>query len=1005
MLMKRLICFFSALLTLTMSLTAFAQNVVVKGVVTDADSKEAISGVVVQLDGSVTNYALTDEDGHYEITVPADGTLAVSCLGYVSTEVKVGGKAVLNIALKLDSEALDGTVIIGYGSAKKIGNVVGSVATVKSDIVKNTPSSSALDNLQGQVAGLAVYNTGGVAGDNSVSMTLHGVGSIGSSSTPLYVIDGVPSASSSIMSMNPNDILSVTVLKDASSTSIYGSRAANGVVFITTKSGQYNESAKVTVRSQYGVSTLADKTLYESMMTGDQLKDFWIRAGIHTPAEIQELYTDKGYTANTKWYKIMQRMNTPQYQNDVTIEGGGSKVAYMVSASQYHQEGTTIGNYYDRYTVRSNVQAHPKDWLKIGLNLNISGDESQMNENWGSSSGVASYTSGGLSYMLNPLYPAYDENGKLYEVKFPNGMSNPYTYMDTYPSIQNRYGLNGSAFVELEPIKNLKFRSQIGSDTRFYFNNIEYIPSSPLRSGTGAKQKTAQMSSDNTITNTLEYSFDINHDHAVSLLAGHEGISNWYDYFQASSSGQTDDRLLRLDDGTEKSRSVAEASASSRFLSFFGHADYNYKSKYNLDFSVRQDASSRFGKDVRKATFWAAGARWNAHKESFVKDISWIDELSLRMSYGTQGNAAIGDYSHLGIIGTTTQYNGGTSWVIAQPSNNELTWEKQALFTVGFDARIFNRIDIEAEWYSRKTTDMLMSVPFPYTAGISSMTANVGGINNRGIDLTLGVDIYRKHGNYLRFNATFNYNKETVGKLFDAAWDEELGRYRWERLEYGYALVEGQSINYYAPIYAGVDPADGAPMWYVPGDDPDVTTKDPNKVTKVFNSETLSQNTGKKMNTPIHGGFGLEGGWKMLSFRADFSYRLGATLINNDAIYYANPASNNSYTTHQEVSDFWTPENTDAKWPDWSKGYQMQFDTHVYENASFLRLKSLQVGVDFPVQYLGTKVFDHIKFTITGRNLLTFTKYTGIDPEVDSNLTRGIPGNTKQYLFGLEFGF
>lgn len=554
--MKRAKLFFSALFVL-IAVTLSAQNVTVKGTVKDASTGEAIPFASIQVKGTSTG-ANTDVDGIYSISVSSRATLIFSSIGYLNAEIDVNGRGVIDVTLTPDAESLENAIVVGYGSAKKVGNLVGSVATVKSEIVKNAPAASALDNLQGQVAGLNVMNTGGIAGDNSVSMTLHGVGSLGSSSAPLYVIDGIPSTSRTIMAMNANDILSISVLKDASSTSIYGARAANGVIFVTTKAGSYNSDARVTVRSQYGISTLANPYIYESMMSGDELKDFWIRAGIYTPAQVKANYDDRGYNANTKWYKVMQQLNNPQYQNDVTIEGGGAKVAYMISASQFHQRGTTVGNFYDRYTVRSNVQAHPKDWLKVGVNLNLSADAREQNGNWGDSDDPSSYLAGGLSFLLNPLYPVRDENGELLSPRFPNNIVNPYTYMDTYPASRRSYGLNGAAYVEIEPVKNLKFRSQIGTDTRFYFNSVSTVPSSPLRDGTGARSRSARINSNNTITNTLEYSFTIANDHAISVLAGQEGISNWYDTFSASASGQTDDRLLRLDDGKASSRETAQ---------------------------------------------------------------------------------------------------------------------------------------------------------------------------------------------------------------------------------------------------------------------------------------------------------------------------------------------------------------------------------------------------------------------------------------------------------------
>ena len=1005
--MKKAKLFFSALF-LMLGVTLSAQNVTVTGTVKDAVSGEGIPFAAIQVKGTSTGIA-TDANGFYSFAVPSDATLVFSSIGYITEEVAVNGRGSIDVLLKQDAEVLEGTVVVGYGSAKKIGNLVGSITTVNSEIVRNAPQASALDNLQGQVAGLSVLTTAGVAGDNAVSMQLHGMGSLGSSTAPLYIVDGVPSTSRTIMAMNPNDIQSISVLKDASSTSIYGARAANGVVYIVTKSGSYDSKARVTIRSQYGISTLINKQFYKNFMSGDELKDFWIRMGKFTPAQLKANYDDMGYTANTQWYTIFQQWNNPQYQNDVTIEGGGSKVAYMISASQYHQRGNTIGNYYDRYTFRSNVQGHPKDWLKIGANLNISGDENQQNGNWnGSSIGSSTYLAGAVSYLLNPLIPAYDKDGNLYEYQFPNGMANPAYSMKMNPDVYDRYGLNGSVYVEIEPIKYLKLRSQLGTDTMFMLNNWSSLPSSKLNSShSGVKGKSSQMTSNNTITNTIEYARTIANDHAFSVLLGQEGISNWYDYFYARSTGQTEDRMLTLNQGSASSRTMSEDSSASKFLSFFGHADYSYASKYSIDGTLRHDSSSRFGINKRDAWFWSVGARWNISREPFMKDIKWLSKASLRVSYGTQGNAAIGNYSHLALISGTTNYNEGNAWVIGQPSNNDLTWEKQGLFSVGLTGRLFDFADLEVEFYNRKTTDMLMDVPYPYTAGFSELSANVGGLSNTGIDLTLGFDIIKKRDAYLRLSTTFNYNREVVSELWESAWDEELGRYRWEMPSYGLAYVQGQPVCFYSAIYAGIDPTDGRPQWYLPGDDPDVPTMDPERVTKTYDEPTLLQNTGLKYTAPINGGFSIQGGWKIISIAADFAYILGKTLINNDAIYYENPNLNSAYNKIKSVSDYWTPSNPNAKYPDWTiSGMRTQFDTHVYEDASFLRLKNLQIGVSLPNKWMeAQKVFEGVKLTFTGRNLLTFTKFSGIDPEIDSNLTRGQAGATKQYLVGLELTF
>ena len=351
-------------------LSAYAQTQNVTGTVIDSSTGEPIPAAsVIVRDAKAAEGVAADLDGHFTIKASPNAVLVVSSVGYQTKEIQVKGQKTITIALDVDSQFLEAAVKIGYGSSKKIGNQVGAVTTVKADIVKNSASQSPLDLLQGQVAGMQVLSTGGVAGDNSISMKIHGVGSLSSSSEPLFIIDGVQSSSTMIMNLNPNDILSITVLKDASSTSMYGSLGANGVVYITTKGGHFNERASVTVHSQWGLTTLANKQFYENMMSGDELKSFWIRAGIMTPQAIYDTYTAKGFTANTKWHEHFQNLNGLQCQNDVTIEGGSEKVAYMVSASQFHQDGNTVGNYYDRYTLRSNVQARPTNWLKAGVNL------------------------------------------------------------------------------------------------------------------------------------------------------------------------------------------------------------------------------------------------------------------------------------------------------------------------------------------------------------------------------------------------------------------------------------------------------------------------------------------------------------------------------------------------------------------------------------------------------------------------------------------------------------
>ena len=993
--MRKIKLFLTALAVMITSV-AFAQKLTVTGNVTDASTGEPVPFASVHEKGTM-NGVNTDVNGHYSISVSKDGILVFSSVGYNTVEIPVDGKAKINCDLPVDTETLESAVAVGYGSAKKVGTMVGSVTTVKSDALKNAPSSSALDALQGQVAGLAVMTTGGVAGDNNVSMQLHGMGSLGSSTAPLYIIDGVQASSGAVMAMNPNDIASISILKDASATSIYGSRAANGVVYVTTKAGAYNNRATVTVRSQAGISTLADFTLYNNMMSGPELKDFLVKSGIMSPQQIYQKYTSKGWDADTKWYNYFQQFNNPQFQNDISVEGGGEKVAYMLGASQFHQRGTAFGNFYDRYTVRSNVQGRPKDWLKMGMNLSFSMEQTAGAGFWGGSGSTSNNPYGGLSYTKNPLIPALDENGNVPEVMWADGAYNTKYLIQQQPKQTNSYNLLGSFNVEIEPFKNFKIASRAGIDGYFTNYNYTLMPSAQFAGGSGSRSRQYGMSYAATITNTLEYSFSIADAHHFTLLAGHEGVANYSESLSAESDGLSDDRLTNLQNGQKDTYAMSESMSQSRFLSYFGRFEYSILDKYYFDASVRNDACSRFGIDNRNATFWAVGGMWKIKAEDFMFGASAVNDLNLKVSYGTQGNASIGNYQHLGLISSSSKYMDTESKVLAQPSNPGLTWEQQALFTVGVNGRFFDMLDVNVEFYNRTTTDMLMDVPYNYTTGFSSLKANVGSLSNMGVDLMLGLDILRGRDYYLRASTTFNYNAEKVTALFN-------GLDRWEMTGYGLAYVVGKPVMFYAPIYAGIDPADGAPMWYLPGENVDETTM--NETTKKFDEAGLTQNTGKRYTPPIYGGFSIGGGWRGISVQADFSYVLGKTLINNDAYFYGNPNAFAEQNYHKAVADFWTPENTDAQYPDWSKGYIMQFDTHMYENADFLRLKNLQVAYALPKKLLaGQNVLNGLKVTFTGRNLLTATKYSGIDPEVAGNLTLGRLGNSKQYLFGLELTF
>ncbi len=1015
--MKKIQLFFLALLFSVA--TAAAQSVSVSGKVTYAEDGSPVIGARIQVKGTSTGTA-TDVNGAYKLTIPANAAqkvLVFSSMGLATQEIATPTSGTYDVEMTSDALAADEVVVTGYGSPKRAGTTVGSSVKVDAKAIENRASSSAIDALQGAVPGLQVYSSTGEAGATQ-SVRLHGIGSLGASSTPLYIVDGVQTDARTVLAMNPNDFESYTVLKDASATSIYGSRAANGVIFISTKRGSFNSKAKFTARGNYGLTSMADKSYYDNMMNTDQLFDLWQgwEGVILQPGYTENYKTNlvnNGFTQangelwDTDWVSYMQPDNRPMKQADISVSGGGENVAYYLSGSYSDEQGTTIGNYFKRFTVRSNIDGKVNDWMKVGMNLQLGRDQQQTNANYGSN-----YLAGGLSYLYQPFYSPYTNEGEEPDVMPGINTYNPHYRAANNPDVYTRYGILGNTYMELTPVEGLTIRSSLGLDMGITDDEWMTYPSYLGAQGSGSYNRYTMYRTNTTITNTVEYAFDFkNEDHKLSLMVGQEGLNNRYDYWVGQSDGQSDDRLMNFQNGLQSFYDLDNAYNETTFLSFFGRADYGYKGKYFFDATVRNDASSKFSPENRDATFWSVGAMWNMKKENFLTDNDVITGLNVKASYGTQGNSAFGDYTNDGYIhtalqGTTTNYGNTPAWVVGSSGNSGLKWETQKKLTVGFNMDLWSKLSIGVEYYNRVTEDMLMSVPIPTTTGFESNFANVGSLANNGIDVNLSYHILQHKDYYLSANFNFNYNSEKITELFD-------GRSRYEIANTGVAYVVGEPVMFYYPIYAGVNPETGQMQWYKPYENEDGTidadrhTTD-NGVTSVYNEDYLKQNTGIRRYAPINGGFGISAGWKGISLQADFVYSLGKSLISNDLFFSENPTNFFGYNTSSSVADYWKKEGDVVYYPDWTQMPTMQFDTHLIQNASFMRMKNLTVAYTLPAKFLRkSKSLTGFKVFFTGRNLLTFTNkdFRGIDPEVDSNLTLGNIGNTKTFLFGVELYF
>lgn len=970
--------------------TVLAQKTIT-GKVTD-EKGTPISNATILVKGTKLGTS-SNNDGTFRLNLPAGArALLVSTVGSVEREISITSANNYNVTLTSIADDLSEVVVIGYGTAKRKENVAGSLTKVDGQAVESKPTANLLDNLQGRVPGLQIYTSSGEPSAVS-SVRLHGVGSLGASNTPLYVLDGVQVGSGTIVSLNPNDIESITVLKDPSTTAIYGSRAASGVILYTTKQGRAN-NPRFTVSTSYGLSSLIKTTedLYNSFLNTKQLTDFWIETGYRTQTQVDNIL--KNYNADTKWYKTYYKETAPTYQADLSLSGGGGKTTYYVSGGYFKQEGLSYRSDFERATFRSNITSTVKDWLKFGLNLSGGVDVRQENP-YGTNS-----TNRGLALLAQPFYSPYDSNG----VKYPNlipgwGRYNPEYLADNITSDGKNLQFNPNVFMEFRPIKNLVLRSQMGMDAYDYTSTDIRLPSYLGSLNNGSRSESFSRGVLSTITNTGEFKFKVKNDNDFTILVGQEYIKSKTSSFSGSSSGQSDDRLLEIGAGPNN-RDASSSLSEYAYQSFFSRLNYAWKSKVYADVSARQDQSSRFGKDNRTANFWSAGLLYKIKKESFMQNLDWLSDLSLRVSYGTSGNSSIGNYQNLATV-SNLQYNGQTGFGISSPGNALLGWEKQKQTTVGIDATFLKRIFLTLDFYNRETGDQLFDQPFPYTSGFSTVKFNAGSIQNRGIDLGLSADIVRTSKAAITPFVSLNYNKNEVTELFQ-------GRDYYVIPNTGVSYVIGQPVSFLYPIFAGVDPQTGMPTWYKPNADPEKFVygqRDPNNVTTVFNSAALQQGTGIQRYAPFNGGFGLDASYDGFYLNANFSFSKGKYLINNDRYFFENPNQFSGFNQSVTILDYWKKPGDVTRFPKYGQQFT-QFDSRLIEDASFMRLKGLTVGYSVPARLLNNlKVFKGIDISVTGRNLLTFTKYSGPDPEVDSNLSLGANPNTKQYVIGAKISF
>lgn len=977
--MKRGFLLFVSLAVMAIQ-SLFAQDFSVKGTVFDGETNEPLIGVTIMQEGT-NNGVITDIDGSYSIEIKgvAKATLVYSYIGMQSQQHVVTPQThKLDITMKSDAQMVDEVVVVAYGVRKK-GTIAGSVSTVKSEKMENVPAPSFDQALQGQSAGLTVISNSGEPSKAAV-FQIRGTNSINSGTAPLFILDGVPISSADFNTLSPNDIESISVLKDASSTSIYGARAANGVVVITSKRGLSMDKAKVTLRAQYGFSQLA-RTNWELMNTPERIafeKEIGIDAG-----------QDYNLLSRTdiNWLDMVFNDRAPLQNYEISVNRATDRLNYYVSGGFYDQEGIAQSSEFRRYNLRANAEVKASSWLKIGTNTMSAYEETQQADD-GSYTIVTPISA---SRFMLPYWNPYKKDGSLATIKdgsWAGTSENPILYMEQNPVKYKKYKVLSTVYAEITPIENLTIRSQFGVD---YTHTTAFMQSFPSLSvnnglGTAARRSTDMLSL--TETTTANYRFNIKDDHQFNVMLGQEGVDYRYEGFDVYSKGQTNDFLTNVSAGTRAS-SWADTFSSYAYLSFFLRGEYNYKDLYYADFSVRTDASSRFGKDHRWGTFWSLGFMWNAKQENFLKDIDWLTNAQVALSTGTSGNSEIPNYDHLALVAGGPNYNDEAGIYPAQSGNEELGWEQTWSNNVGLRLGFWNRANLNVEFYHKKTTNMLMSVPESYAVtGEGYRWKNVGAMVNRGVEITADGDIIRTKDFVWNVSANVSYNMNKLTELYN-------GVEEYVNSTTGVKFMVGHSVHeFFLNRYAGVNPANGDALWY---------DKDGNITNEYRESDKVM--TGKTFDSPWMGGFGTTLSWKGFQLSAQFSWMAKRFVMNNDRFF---EESNGLYTVYNQsrrlLYDRWKKPGDLTDIPRY--GEVAQLDDRFLENASFMRLKNLSLAYTLPQSLLKkSKFFTSARLYIQGQNLWTITGFNGLDPEVAANVYQAQYPATRQFTFGAELSF
>lgn len=1007
------------LLLCLIPLCSIAQNIMVKGIVKDNFGEPVIGANVTEK--GTTNGMITDLDGNFSLTVQKNATLVISYIGYVTQEIAIKGNTNLNITLKEDSKALEEVVVIGYGTARK-SDVTGSIASVGGDKLQEMPSTNITYALQNRVAGVDMTQTSSQPGA-TMQIRIRGTRSLTASNDPLVVLDGIPFMGN-LSDINPGDIKSMDILKDASSTAIYGSRGANGVILITTNRGAQGTPAKFTYNGYVGAKSVFSKY---PMMDGPKYAEMRKYAGKF------ENSLDESDDTNTDWQDLLYRTGMVN-SHDVSVAGGTNNGSYSFGAAYYKDQGVIPTQNYTRYSLRGSFDQGVGKYFRFGLTTN-------SNYNITKGSNVGPYS------VLNntPLANPYNADGSLKRTVKLNSQDENFVVTrdvvedleDSWLNEKKGFGTYNNLFAEVQCpwVKGLKYRVNLGLNYRSTKGGV--FTGEGINSSTADTPSTASLEHTETtnwaVENLITYDRTFG-KHQLNIVGMYSAEETVYtkshiaardipaEYLQYYNLGRAEGNITVNPDNWDYQKSG--------LMSWMGRAMYTYDNRYMLMATVRADASSRLAKGHQWHTYPAVSAGWNIGQESFMDDLEWLDILKVRVGYGQTSNQAVNPYSTWGKL-STRPYNFGptgyaTGYYVSALPNYDLGWEYSSTWNFGLDFTLFGgRLSGTFEYYIQKTSDLLQNVNLPSTSGVSSYVGNVGKTENKGVEFTLNGTILDNHNGWTwdaSINISANRNKLTelasgadrdeannwfVGHPIDAIYDyEKIGLWQ-EGDPYLDILEPGGNVGMIKVKYTGEYNEDGTPVRQIGPDDRQIISMEPK----------------------FTGGFSTRVAYKEFDLNVITAFKCGGKLIST--LHHSNGYLNMLTGRRGQVDvDYWTEENTNAKYPKpggIQSGDNPKYGSTLgYFDASYWKVRNISLGYKFDEQkWLKNFGIQSLRAYVSIQNPFVicspFHKETGLDPETNSYgnenvaVTSGIQRrfltvgtnapSTRNYLFGINLTF